>query len=118
MAPAQRLRDGQLVTLMVGLGLDLGQLHAEGRVFGQIHPTHVRVDGRGRPRLIIVGPPSLWTVHDDWVALLRLGRHLGASPRAGELSWPNAGQREGVALLRWLLTWAVPEPLGDHVGAG
>ena len=39
------LSDGQVVTLMVGLGLDLVALHTEGRPFGPIHPAH-RSGGR------------------------------------------------------------------------
>ena len=105
------LSDGQVVTLMVGVGLELARLHTQGRPFGPIHPAHLKVDDIGRPRLRLVGPPAGWTPHDDWAALLRLGRVLGSSERSSVLSLNTAGRREGVDLLRWLVLWAKPEPL-------
>lgn len=105
------LDDGQVTTLLVGLGLELVQIHREGRAYGPVHPAHVTVDARGRPYLAHVQPPPGWTSHDDWVALLRLGRHMGASARAQTLAWESAGHREGVDLLGWLMGWATPEPL-------
>ncbi len=119
MDSAGRLSDGQLVTLLVGLGLELLPLHQAGNAYGPIHPAHVSVDARGRPRLADVAPPPAWTPHDDWVALIRLGRFMGASPRAGALSWEGVtaagavdeASREGVSLLMWLMRWAPPEPL-------
>ena len=106
-----QLSDGQLVTLLVGLGLELLPLHRAGHAYGPIHPAHVRLDATGRPRLAGVAPPSAWTPHDDWVALLRLGRHLGASTLGRELSWETAGCIEGVDLLQWLMHWSSPQPL-------
>jgi hypothetical protein len=105
------LSDGQVVTLTVGLGLDLVPLHAQGRSFGPIHPAHVRMDETGRPHLRPVVTPAGWTPHDDWAALLRLGRVMGCSERSSALSIDTAGRREGVELLRWLVQWANPEPL-------
>ena len=105
------LSDGQCVTLMVGVGLELARLHTEGRPFGPIHPAHLTVDERGRPRLRLVSAPVGWTPHDDWAALLRLGRVLGSSERSSVLSLSTAGRREGGDLLRWLVQWATPEPL-------
>ncbi len=113
---AGRLRDGQLVTLLVGLGLELLAVHRAGRPFGPIHPAHVSVSPVGRPRLADVAPPAAWTPHDDWVALLRLGRHLGASPRAALLSWETVQGVDGVDLLMWLMQWATPQPLPLDVG--
>lgn len=113
---AGRLRDGQLVTLLVGLGLELLAVHRAGRAFGPIHPAHVSVDPVGRPRLADVAAPAAWTLHDDWVALLRLGRHLGASGRAALLSWETVQGVEGVDLLMWLMDWATPQPLPLDVG--
>ncbi len=110
MAP-NGLDDGQVVTLLVGLGLELVQIHRGDRAYGPVHPVHVRVDDQGRPHLLDVPPPAGWTSHDDWVGLLRLGRHLGGSARATSLSWESAGRREGVDLLRWLLRWSPPEAL-------
>jgi len=110
MAP-DALDDGQVVTLLVGLGLELVQIHRGDRAYGPVHPVHVRVDDRGRPHLVDVPPPAGWTPHDDWVGLLRLGRHLGGSVKAQTLSWESAGRREGVDLLRWLLQWSTPEAL-------
>ena len=117
MAPAA-LDDGQVVTLLVGLGLELLQLHQEGRAYGPVHPAHVRVDDGGRPHLAGVQPPPGWTAHDDWVALLRLGRHLGASAKAQRLSWETAGRREDVDLLRWLLDWSPPSALARGIRNG
>ncbi len=105
------LSDGQVVTLLVGLGLDLASLHTEGRPFGPIHPAHVQVDESGRPHLRLVVAPDGWTPHDDWVALLRLGRVMGCSERSSALSIHAAGRRGGADLLRWLVQWAKPEPL-------
>jgi hypothetical protein len=105
------LSDGQVVTLTVGLGLDLVPLHTQGRPFGPIHPAHVRMDETGRPHLRLVITPADWRPHDDWAALLRLGRVMGCSERSSELSIDTAGRREGVDLLRWLVQWAKPEPL-------
>ena len=107
----QGLSDGQIVTLLVGLGLDLAVLHTEGRPFGPIHPAHVQVDESGRPHLRLVVAPGEWTPHDDWVALLRLGRVMGCSERSSALSIHTAGRRGGVELLRWLVEWAEPEAL-------
>ena len=114
-----RLRDGQLVTLLVGLGLELLPLHRAGHAYGPIHPAHVSVDSTGRPHLAHVAPPPTWTPHDDWAALIRLGRFVGATPRAGALSWAGVTAAvavdeaggEGVPLLKWLMGWATPEPL-------
>jgi len=116
----QALDDGQVVTLLVGLGLELNRVHHEGRAYGPVHPTHVRIDAHGRPHLADVQPPPGWTPHDDWVALIRLGRHLGASARAKTLSWESAGCREGAGLVTWLMGWAAPEPLpvGGLAAAG
>jgi hypothetical protein len=107
------LSEGQVVTLLVGLGLALVERHRRGLAYGPVHPAHVRVGADGRPHLAEVVAPYGWTPHDDWVSLLRLGRHLGASPRAGTLSWESAGAGEGVDLLHWLMAWAAPEPLPD-----
>jgi hypothetical protein len=105
------LRRGEVVTLLVGVGLDLQRRHDAGRVFGPVHPAHVRVDAHGRPQLASVEPPADWTPHDDWVGLLRFGRLMGRADETSELSWWSAGRREGTDLLRWLLEWADPEPL-------
>lgn len=114
MDAAERLADGQLVTLLVGIGLDLLPLHESGLAYGPIHPAHLRLDSTGRPGLADVAPPPGWTPHDDWVSLLRLGRHFGASHRAGKLCWYSVGGLAGDDLLRWLLRWADPQPLsGD-----
>jgi hypothetical protein len=107
----QTLDDGQVVTLLVGVGLELVQRHRQGRAYGPLHPAHVSVDGRGRPRLAEVLCPPGWTPHDDWVGLIRLGRHLGHSATAQALTWESAGRREGVDLLRWLLGWSEPAAL-------
>jgi hypothetical protein len=119
-----RLSDGQLVTLLVGVGLDLLPLHRTGHAYGPIHPAHVTVDAVGHPRLADVAPPAAWTPHDDWVALIRFGRFVGDSPRAGTLSWAGVtaaaeaaeADHEGIAVLRWLMGWATPEPLPPHIG--
>ena len=79
-----------------------------------------RTSDRGRDRASAVWPtshaPPGWTPHDDWVALLRLGRHLGASTLGRELSWETVGCLEGVDLLQWLMRWSTPQPLplGDR----
>jgi hypothetical protein len=109
----QGLSDGQVVTLIVGVGLELVHRHRDGGVHGPVHPAHVRLDRAGRPHLVEVAAPPGWTPHDDWVSLLRLGRHVGSSARAGVLSWEEAGTLEGTELLRWLLAWAAPAPLPD-----
>lgn len=111
MLQAGGLTDGQLVTLLVGVALELLTLHESGDAYGPIHPAHVRLDATGRPQLVDVVAPPGWTPHDDWVALLRLGRYLGASDRAGVLSWKSVGGIEGVELLQWLMRWSAPEPL-------
>ncbi|MEO8107562.1 MAG: hypothetical protein ABI720_09600 [Actinomycetes bacterium] len=111
MTPRVSLDDGQVVTLLVGLGLELVHLHHGDRAYGPLHPAHVRVDGHGRPHLADVPSPPGWTAHDDWVALLRLGRFVGRSERSGVLSWEDAGQREGRELLQWLMQWDTPKPL-------
>lgn len=106
------LSRGQVITLLVGLGLELCELQAGGEVFGPIHPAHVRIGSDGRPTLRPgVEPPAGWTPHDDWVGLLRFGRAVGRSDQSGELSWWSTGRLEGIDLLRWLLTWADTEPL-------
>lgn len=120
MDAAGRLSDGQLVTLLVGLGLGLLRLHQTGHAYGPIHPAHVNVDATGRPHLVHVATPPTWTPHDDWVALLRLGRHLGASTLGRELSWETVGRLDGVDLLQWLMRWSTPQPLplaDERVGA-
>lgn len=106
-----QLSDGQLVTLLVGIGLELLPLHEAGHAYGPIHPAHVIVDTTGRPGLADVARPPGWAPHDDWVALLRLGRHLGASTLGRELSWETASCLEGVDLLQWLMRWSTPRPL-------
>ena len=106
-----RLTDGQVVTLLVGVGLELIRLHASGGPFGPIHPAHLQLDSTGRPELQLVDATTGWTPHDDWAALLRLGRVMGCSERSSTLSIHTAGRREGVELLRWLVEWADPEPL-------
>jgi len=111
MLRAGRLSDGELVTLLVGVGVELLPLHESGHAYGSIHPAHIRPDSTGRPRLVDVVAPAGWTPHDDWVALLRLGRHLGASDRSRVLSWKSVGGLEGVELLQWLMRWSDPEPL-------
>ena len=105
------LTDGQVVTILVGLGMVLLELHRRGEAFGPIHPAHVAVAEDGRPFLRPVTTPIGWTAHDDWVGLLRFGRLLGSGPGAFELDWQVAGRREGVDLLRWLMRWARPAPL-------
>jgi hypothetical protein len=119
-----RLGDGQLVTLLVGLGLELIPLHRAGYAYGPIHPAHVTVDAAGHPRLADVAHPVAWMPHDDWVALIRLGRFVGSSARAGVLSWAGVtaavgvteADQEGTAVLRWLMGWATPEPLPRYAG--
>jgi hypothetical protein len=105
------LTRGQVVTLIVGVGIDLRRRHSDGRVFGPIHPSHVSIDATGRPHLLDAAVPFGWTPHDDWVGLLRFGRFMGRADEAGELSWWSTGQLEGGELLRWLLDWAEPETL-------
>ena len=110
LAPGTLTR-GQVVTLLVGVGLALLRHHGAGTPHGPVHPAHVSVDGEGRPQLASVRPPPRWTAHDDWVGLLRFGRAMGRPGQSSQLSWWSAGRREGVELLRWLLDWADPEPL-------
>lgn len=105
------LSRGAVVTLLVGIGLELRGLHQAGEAFGPVHPAHVLVDAQGRPSLAAVTAPFGWTAHDDWVGLLRFGRAMGRPDQTGQLSWWSAGRREGDDLLRWLLEWATPEPL-------
>jgi hypothetical protein len=106
------LTRGQVVTVLVGLGLDLCERHATGTAFGPVHPAHVRIGPDGRPVLARgIEPPPGWTPHDDWVGLLRFGRAMGRPQEAGVLSWWSAGRLEGTALLRWLVQWAEPVPL-------
>lgn len=107
----QTLDDGQVVTLLVGIGLELVQRHRQGHPYGPLHPAHVSVDSCGRPQLAKVLCPPGWTSHDDWVGLIRLGRHLGSSATARTLTWESTGRREGVDLLRWLLGWGEPSAL-------
>jgi hypothetical protein len=107
----RRLSDGQVVTLLVGIALELLPLHESGHAYGPIHPAHVRLDATGRPQLVDVVAPPGWTPHDDWVSLLRLGRHVGASEWAETLSWEAVGGLEGVELLQWLMRWVDPQPL-------
>jgi len=111
LTPRGSLTDGQVVTLLVGLGLELLAVHSEGSVFGPIHPAHVAVGDDGRPALRPVPSPIGWTPHDDWVALLRLGRVVGGAGRSAELSALLVEGHEGVELLRWLIGWSAPEPL-------
>jgi hypothetical protein len=105
------LTDGQVVTLIAGLGLDLLRRHGAERAYGPIHPAHVRLDERQRPWLVPVPAPAGWRAHDDWVSLLRLGRLLGQDAWASSLTWQTAGRRTGPVLLRWVLTQRDPEPL-------
>jgi hypothetical protein len=105
------LTDGQVVTLIGGLGLDLLRRHAGGTAYGPIHPTHIRLDEARRPWLVPVPPPAAWTPHDDWVSLLRLGRLMGRGTWASTLTWQSVGRRSGRELLVWLLMQRDVEPL-------
>jgi hypothetical protein len=105
------LTDGQVVTLVGGLGLELLRRHAAGNPYGPIHPAHVRLDEVRRPRLVPVPAPAGWTTHDDWVSLLRLGRLLGRGTWASALTWESIGRRSGHELLLWVLTQRDAEPL-------
>jgi hypothetical protein len=105
------LTDGQVVTLIAGLGLDLLRQHGAERVYGPIHPAHVRLDESRRPWLVPVPAPVGWGAHDDWVSLIRLGRMLGRDTWASALTWETAGRRTGHDLLQWVLTQRDPEPL-------
>ncbi|MFL6287193.1 MAG: hypothetical protein ACJ73L_02250 [Actinomycetes bacterium] len=105
------LTRGQVVTLLVGIGVDLRRRHAAGIAFGPVHPSHVTVDDAGRPSLRDAVAPPGWTPHDDWVGLLRFGRFMGRTDESAELSWWSTGQLDDVELLRWLMNWATPEPL-------
>lgn len=105
------LTDGQVVTLVVGLGLDLLHRHAEKHAYGPIHPAHVRLDERRRPWLVPVPATSGWGAHDDWVSLIRLGRMLGRDTWASALTWETAGRRTGHELLQWVLRQRDAEPL-------
>ncbi|MFL6179677.1 MAG: hypothetical protein ACJ74E_07495 [Actinomycetes bacterium] len=105
------LTRGQVVTLLVGIGVDLRRRHAAGTAFGPVHPSHVTVDDAGRPSLRDAVAPPGWTPHDDWVGLLRFGRFMGRTDESAELSWWSTGQLDDVELLRWLMNWAKAEPL-------
>jgi hypothetical protein len=108
---ADGLTDGQVVTLVVGLGIELLRCHEAERPYGPIHPTHVRLDAARRPRLVDVPETPGWTTRDDWAALLRLGRVVAAGPWGTALSLETAGGREGRGLLRWVAAGPPAQPL-------
>jgi hypothetical protein len=103
-----------LVTLLVGIGLMLIELHAAGKVHGSMHPAHVGLDERGRPMLRQASAPDGWTQRDDVLALLRLGASLArpASSIATELrAYATGGELALDRLVPWLFRLAAPAPL-------
>jgi len=112
--PAGGLTDGQLVTLLVGIGLTLIEVHAAGKCHGSLHPFHVELDERGRPMLRPSDAPDGWAQRDDVLAVLRLGTAL-ARPEgsmATELrAYASGGELALDHVVPWLLDLADPVPL-------
>ena len=108
------LSDGQVVTLLVALGLEVLHHARRGACAGSIHPAHVDLDRSGRPCLRPSDPPPGWQPADDVMALLRLGVALAdARGTLVESLRDRAvrGDQTLPAVLPWLMTLAAPKPL-------
>ena len=113
------LSDGQLVTLLIGIGLELSWLHAAGRPFGPVHPTHITIDARGRPGLHHTTAGSGGAIVDDTHHLLRLGAALGSESGAVATACRDRDQSGALEqriqgmqpLMLWLLALVPPAPL-------
>lgn len=113
------LTDGQVVTLLVGLGLQLAVLHRRGQFYGSLHPAHVECSSHGRPMLRLMAQPDGQSVRDDVLALLRLGAALGGAGGVVAKACRERVRQESVtreaadlaSVMRWLLTLAPAQPL-------
>lgn len=118
--------DGQGVTLLVGLGLELAVCHRRGECHGALHPAHFVIDACGRPRLRPMTANVGVSVAEDVMALLRLG--VAVSEPEGVVAdgcrrWLDQGLMDPAGVdLRTVLTWllsAVPAlPLGRPRSSG
>ena len=112
--PAGGLTDGQLVTLLVGIGLTLIEVHATRRCHGSLHPFHVELDERGRPMLRPSHAPDGWAQRDDVLAVLRLGTSLvrpDGSMATQLRAYASDGELSLDQVMPWLLRLAEPVPL-------
>lgn len=116
---SDRWPDGELVTLLVGVGLELAELHRAGRSHGALHPVHIECDSSGRPRLRPMGRSAGDGPQGDVLALLRLGAALGGegSRVAAACRTDLYERRQAVChrslqeVVSWLLTLAAARPL-------
>jgi len=120
MARSSPLTDGEVVTVLVGIALELAALHAAGKTYGSLHPVHVSVDGSGRPHLERVESTTAWSEGDDVTAVLRLGCSLstvGGSLHRNLLACSRGDIQTVDALLHLLLQAGTPERIRrDDVG--
>ena len=115
------LADGQTVTVLVGLGLEMSGRHRVGSVAGPLHPRAVAVGQDGRPRLRPAAAPPTWTQADDVAALLRLGWGLAApESRVGSVVRELAldEERRLDVVLGRLMAATGAETLGDPSRGG
>jgi hypothetical protein len=114
MARSSPLSDGEVVTLLIGLALELAALHAAGKTYGSLHPVHVSVDARGRPHVERVESTNAWSEADDVMAVLRLGCSLssiGGSLHQALVARSRVGSQTIEALLHFLLEAGTPKPI-------
>ncbi len=112
--PVGGLTDGQLVTLLVGIGLTLVDVHSAGKCHGNMHPVHVELDKHGRPMLRASSAPEGWARRDDVLAMLRLGTSLArqdGSIGAALRGYAASGELALDQVVPWLLRLAEPAPL-------
>lgn len=103
--------DGEVVTVLIGVALELAALHAVGQTYGSLHPVHVGVDSRGRPHLRRVEATCEWSEADDVRAVVRLGWSLSSPGRLQGMltSCARSDVQTIDALTAWLLRVCAPE---------
>lgn len=108
------LTEGQAVTVLVAVGLDLIQRHRAGLRIGRLQPGDVLVDAEGRPGLAPLPPNHAVPGEADRDAWLRLAWSLAppSSPlRAAVAAWSRETDPPLAGLVPELLEVAVPQPL-------
>jgi hypothetical protein len=113
---AGSLSPGQVVTLLVGIGIQLHQLHRLGRRIGWLQPRHILLGSDGCPRIEPGSTAVGWDERDDVVALLRLGMSLagGTGELAARLRERSQQADDNLAdVVRWLVRVAPPAPLTE-----
>lgn len=114
------LTEGQAVTVLVAVGLDLVRRQHAGLGAGRLHPADVLVDAEGRPRLAPRPPSRQLSDDDERQALLRLAWSLAppaSALRAAVVTWSRGTDRSLADLVPALLEVAEPEPLAARTPA-